>query len=496
MMTNKNTLAIALTALLLPSYAFADGLPLFPIPLPPPVLFDNVLNPIINPDDWQQTAPPTFAGINNTAINIQDLSTKQLQEINAIYAEDLITLAIADKNWQVLNELLAIYGDIPKHDVILHQYATGAILRSQGRQKEAIHTYRGILARQPDLPYVKLDLALMLTEDKQFKEADQLLAELQESGKLTLQAHNIVSDFRKSIKDYQAFKPSMSLNYEATDNVNNASSTQVIEWLGRQWQKNEESLPQTAHGIRYALGVTKQTNLTGNHNFVLDVDGNGVYYWDNKAYNEQSVRVSAGYKYQDIDHSVSVLPFAEQNWLDGEKYVRSTGVSTNYTKSPSPKSQWQVYGSHSQKSYHSPRLAERYDGNTTTLGTNVNYILSRQTMVYGGLDGNVDNTLDKSLASNRYGVRAGISQSFDGGLGVNASVRYAYREFKAPSTLVYNFARQDDEYQAGLSLWHKKIAWQGLRPQANIRYNKIDSNMPAFYSRSGLSYFINIQKDF
>lgn len=482
MMRIKNTYLLIFATALLSCHAFGEELPVFPVPIQP-VIVDNVTNPIMNADDWQSpTAQPP---------NIQ-----HPQQVNLLHIEELITIAITHKNWQALGGLLESYQATPSHDPILYQYAMGAMLRGQGKQKEAINAYRSILAKQSDLPYVKLDLALMLTEDKQFKEADQLLSELEQSGKLTLNAHNIVSDFRKSIAKHQAPKPTFSVNYEATDNVNNASSTQAIEWLGRQWQKNEDSLPKSAHGIRYTLGISKQTNLTGNHNLILDADGDGVSYWDNPAYNEKSLKLSIGYKYQDIDHSVSILPFSEQTWLDGEKYTQNTGINIQNTYAHTPKSQLQSYGSLTRKTYENERLARRYNGNVITLGTSINHFLSRQTMVFGGVDVSIDNTKDLSLASNRYGIRVGATRSFHNGLGISANARYAYRKFKEPDTLVYNFTRKDDEYQLGLRLWHQKIAWQGLRPELNFRYAKVDSNMPAFYSRSGFSSFVNIQKDF
>ncbi|HEZ4407893.1 TPA: DUF560 domain-containing protein [Neisseria meningitidis] len=46
------------------------------------------------------------------------------------------------------------------------------------------------------------------------------------------------------------------------------------------------------------------------------------------------------------------------------------------------------------------------------------------------------------------------------------------------------------------ALWHKKLSWKGFTPQINFRYNKINSNMPAFYSRSGKERFISIEKTY
>ncbi|AHW74475.1 TPA: DUF560 domain-containing protein [Neisseria meningitidis] len=46
------------------------------------------------------------------------------------------------------------------------------------------------------------------------------------------------------------------------------------------------------------------------------------------------------------------------------------------------------------------------------------------------------------------------------------------------------------------ALWHKKLSWKGFTPQINFRYNKINSNMPAFYSRSSKEWFVSIEKTY
>ncbi|EMU1299294.1 DUF560 domain-containing protein [Neisseria gonorrhoeae] len=46
------------------------------------------------------------------------------------------------------------------------------------------------------------------------------------------------------------------------------------------------------------------------------------------------------------------------------------------------------------------------------------------------------------------------------------------------------------------ALWHKKLSWKGFTPQINFRYNKNNSNMPAFYSHSGKGWFVSMEKTY
>ena len=47
---------------------------------------------------------------------------------------------------------------------------------------------------------------------------------------------------------------------------------------------------------------------------------NGIHYWDAQDFNEQSLRLVAGYRWQDIRQDAGLQPFIEQNWLGGARY--------------------------------------------------------------------------------------------------------------------------------------------------------------------------------
>ncbi|WP_308025413.1 surface lipoprotein assembly modifier, partial [Neisseria oralis] len=232
--------------------------------------------------------------------------------------EERINRAVIRQDWDALTDLLAQYRTRPDRDQILYDYALGALRRSQLRHDEAVALYRGIVLRQPDLAYPRFDLGVMLFENKQYREA---AAEL-ERAKPDLQPdmQQLADHYLKAVKDAQSWQPEASLQYEATDNVNSASATEIIEWGGRQWHKTADSLPQSAHGFRYGLGLSREINLGGHHFAYGNLSGDGVHYWDNREFNEQSVNLAAGYKNRSITRSFGIVPFAEQNWLGGSRY--------------------------------------------------------------------------------------------------------------------------------------------------------------------------------
>lgn len=412
-----------------------------------------------------------------------------------VQIEQQIEQAILQQNWQNLDKHLAVYRGLPDFDEILYDYAQGAWLRKQGKQAQAIERYRTILKKNPDLVYVKLDLALMLIENREYARAKQLLDELEQAS-LSSSLIALLSDAKSKLEERERWTPSWSFNYESNDNINNASTDKNITWLGRQWQKDSSSLPISAKGIRYGATLSKEQNIGGNHNMMVEANLAGVAYWDKPNYSERTLKGAVGYKYADINKTWCVTSFAEQNWLGAKPYTQNRGLLLHYGRAIDQSSYFQSFANYTKKSYQELSLANRYNAADLGVGMSVSHRLSNGTLIYGGIDGLRERTIDPEMAFVRSGWHAGVTHDFVGGFGVNASMRYGKKTYDVPSTLVYNFIRQDVEYQPALTLWHKKLTWQGLRPELNIRHLTVESNMPAFYSRQGLSYFVSVEKNF
>ena len=408
--------------------------------------------------------------------------------------EERINRAVILQDWDALTDLLAQYRTRPDRDQILYDYALGALRRSQLRHDEAVALYRGIVLRQPDLAYPRFDLGVMLFENKQYREA---AAEL-ERAKPDLQPdmQQLADHYLKAVKDAQSWQPEASLQYEATDNVNSASATEIIEWGGRQWHKTADSLPQSAHGFRYGLGVSREINLGGHHFAYGNLSSDGVHYWDNREFNEQSVNLAAGYKNRSITRSFGIVPFAEQNWLGGSRYNRSFGAHADFSRRLNVRWRVMLNAGYVRKHYQDHRMAARYDAEMPLAGATLLYTAPKNWLFYGGADWSHDITNEAEQASVRKGVRLGMVKFFSDGLGLRANLRYTRRTFDAPGELVYRFIRKDREYQANASIWHDKIAWKGLVPHLNMRYLRTDSNMSGFYSRRNMQWFVSVEKQF
>lgn len=404
--------------------------------------------------------------------------------------EDMISAAIVAKDWAVLPKLLVDYRTRADHDRTLYHYAQGAYDRAMGRQREAIRHYE-IIAQDESLIYPRFDLAVMYFENKQYRDADALFATLKPL--MPVQISGLIDRYQAAIAKAQRWQPSAGFNFEQTDNVNNASDLRTFEINGATFVRSEDSLPQSANGIRYDVGIDKQHNVAGNHYLYASADVDGVYYWDNRDYDEVSVRGELGYRYRDATRTLSLTPFVGRNWLGGDAYSDQYGTTISLSQRLSPQFQGYVSATHLQRRYDDESTARRYDGYSNDGVAMVMYQPNAQWLYHFGVDTRRERLKDAAESSNRSGVRLGVGY-YGEQLGAQASVRFSQRQFNAPN-FWYDTVRRDHEINASAAVWHNKLSYKGFIPKLNYRYQEIDSNLP-LYDRRSQAWFITIDKQF
>ena len=207
---------------------------------PQPVFFENNTSPK-QPEPQIRTHSKTEnLPVSSITVSEQDSSKNKL--------EKLINYGVVKQRWALLKQVLPLYQQQANYDVTLYRYAKGAMLRAEQEYAEAIALYQQILVDKPELSYPRFDLGVMLFENKQYRQAEMELK--QAKPMLSSQMQQLAERYLQAITERQSWQPDVELQYTQTDNVNNASSQQDIILGGLRFKKDEESLPQKAHGFR------------------------------------------------------------------------------------------------------------------------------------------------------------------------------------------------------------------------------------------------------
>ena len=446
----------------------------------------------------QKIAPPQLAtnAISQSETNSTGSMQLTEQDLRADIklTENLINQALITSQWDLLADLLVVYQTMPLANQNLYRYAQGALLRAHRKHSQAIENYRQILAEQADLDYVRFDYMALLFENRQFKQAQQQIALLQQKP-LELGLQQLIADYQQAIERAQSWQFDGNLQYEKNDNVNNASDQREVQIGNRRFIRNEKSLPQSATGFAYAGSLAKVKNLFGNHFAVGKFGVDGVYYWDNKKYNEERLNAQFGYQYQDVSKTFRLLPRVEFEWFSGDFYNRKYGVLAQYSQWLTPT--WQINGSLARhwRYYVNKSYAETYNGTQNQATLIFSWYPNAQWMIYAGGDWSQQKTRDQEESSIRKGIQIGFSYEWRDWLGFSTDLRYGTRQF-AREHFLFALTRRDKEKQATLKIWSPKLEWHGVMPKLSYQILRVDSNLAQLYQRRNNQLWLEIEKRF
>jgi len=388
---------------------------------------------------------------------------------------------IRQQQWEPLSLLLAEYESHPRADPFLVLYAQGALYRHQKQYLAAIAAFSELLRAQPTLHHVRLDLALMQMEDKQYAEAIKTFDGLVNTPQVPEQVRQLAKAYQQRLQKLYTLDVDFSANYTRNNNVNQASSERTITIGGWQLTRADESMPKVGHGANYGVRLRRPVPLKNRHSLALDLDYSGVHYWDQRDYSEYSVRFTPAWFYQSHQQWVKVGPLYERNWLGGEHYGNRIGAQAEWGRQLQNQHHLIPYFHYAHKQYVSPNLW-RYEGNQYRTGLNwVFRPIPRLRMTLGPSQ-QWDVLNYKPESSRTFALQASSLYRTDNGLNLQASVHAGQRDFYAPHFL-FNITRQDRELSATLGLWYEKFSIFGVSPKLVYQHRRINSNIPALYSR-------------
>ena len=457
--------------------------------------------------DGQQAAP---------VLTQQDLLARP-----QLLARMLLQVLNGPPQSELLADLTSLYAQTPQPDMVLLRRAQGMQARYAGDYARAVQIYRELAAEAPQDMRIRLDLAAMLAEDKQWRESAQLFETVRSEPEVPAEVQNNVRHYLNHIAKQQQWQWSGGLSPSFDNNVNNAPPPHCSPF-GCSRERAEDAV-----GVAYSLGVAKNQPLAGHHNLHVQLDVSGTnYYWSNKsAYDSAYGRLGAGWLWQDARQRLLVMPFYQfqlsgtDNW-DGRKpqnnhtlkmhmWAHAPGLRTEYSRLLTPR--WQLHTALDayRQHYRMDTKAEMYNGwylgesislawratarNTLYAGLNFNQMLPEQSTLRGK---------PNNAAYRRHGIAAGWIHDWDalGGLSTRLNVSFAERRFRGTALNITpqgfpHEQRRDHEIQYSASLWHRNWTILGLTPKLNFSWQHTRSSH-VWAERKSRQVFVELEKQF
>ncbi|MDD0824305.1 porin family protein [Mannheimia sp. AT1] len=416
----------------------------------------------------------------NNANNQQISLTRQelIQQPNLLNSAMLSALAM--NHIENILFLLPIYQQLPQtqQNSEVLQWAKAIEAKADQDYTKAIQLYRNLIASYPEHQIIRMQLAVALFENRETEAAEAQFHKLQ-ADKLPPQITQIITGYLEAISKQDKWNLQGGLTYLNDPNINNApaSGTRYGNWIA---PKRE-----SAQGIGFYFEADKKWSW-GNgffHQFRLNT--NGKYYWNNKKYNEYSLRESIGIGYQTAKQRVTFSPFLEQVWYSGgsrqsesaKRYSNSGGINSHWRYWLTP--QWQAAITYE---YAEQRYTRRQhlDGNYHFVAPSLYFYPNSQQYWFLGANFNRTSTRDLDDSFIRRGISVGWGQEWKNGLLSQLSLSYAKKQYRADMP-IFDLTQRNKEYSVQTSLWHRGLHFWGITPRLTWHYTKVKSNH-SFYS--------------
>lgn len=438
---------------------------------------------------------------------LPEISLSESQVLNALsdeqlaqqpeLTEQLLNAAINQNHAPAIEKFLKIYRTFAHADPILVKFAEAQLTKQSRQYDRAIRLYRDILATQPELTPVRIQLATSLYQDQQDNAAKDQFERALADPALPKDIAGLVNLYRQALDERDDWQLSFGLRYLHEKNITNVSDASGFQWRGIPFTKGEGMKPQSAHGVGYWLAIERDFNLAGAHYLHFDNLLYGKNYWDNHSYDDITNRTTLGYTHKRADTRWSILPFYERQWYGNVRYKWAQGVRLEWSHWLNPNWQLSAAMEYSRDRYHRETLLNGHDklGSLTLL-----WRRTPQQFFYVGGDVTAERTQERRYSYDLLGIRAGWGQEWHWGISSRLALLMAKREYKANfalnQTMTYDKARKDHIYQANLTLWKRDWHLWGITPKLQFNWKRQSSNFADIYSYTDKSANMLIEKTF
>lgn len=349
-----------------------------------------------------------------------------------------------------------------------------------GDYDHAIERYRAVLARNPSLNRVRLDLARAF-----FMDGDYAVAEyhfrLAEAAGLPPQVQANVDKMMDEIKRRKKWTAAASFGLAPSTNINYATTAQTVNIYGTPYQLTQDSQKTSGVGAVGSISASYQAPMTDNTRMVVGGSANGTDYFQHD-YDDNSVNAFLGPRFLIGQASeATVEATATQRWYGGQNYYSGGGARVEAKTTISPRLQIEGAVAVQQLDYSADYSS--YSGPVTNISTAATYGLDAQSFVR--LDAAIihEQTDVAAYRDTQYFIGPNyyreLPQGFIGNLGVTADFAY----FDAPLE-AFGVTRHDTTINCQVGISNRKLNFFGFMPSVTYvhtnRYS--DINLYSFSS--------------
>lgn len=430
-----------------------------------------------------------------SAYTDQDLS--QNQEL----LEKVFLIALIQMDRPALEALVKLYEPMPNRDDSLIDWAKAIIIAPENRD-QAISEMRELLSHFPDNDYMRFQLANFLFFNEEFVAARDQFEKTRTSDKLKEADKQLIDEFIKVIDSKDRWNFSFGATFLNDKNLSNAAPVGTVMVLPNGATISQSSPHEKGQGLSVHVGADKRFSLGGGKYVSLEFGTSAKYYWDNKKYNEASLNFGVGYGMAWKGWNFEVMPNITRRLYAGgssstnnqlKAYYTSYGINASTNTWLKSDLRYSLNYSFDYDKYDRDTTARQQNGVTHSLTNSFTYFTSPKQYWSASLNLAHRNAANDSNSYNRIGANVAWGQEWPFGISSRVNLGVAQRNYTEEDFL--RIRQKNTEYNAGVSLWHKALHYQGLTPRLTWSYHKTDSNIN-LYGYDKHQVFLEFSKTF
>ncbi len=442
------------------------------------------------------------------------LTDEQLLQ-NPQLLEHIFRQALNSNDAELIRALLNTYLRLPQADTLLIHRAQGTLQRLNNQHRAAIRSYTELTKQHPQDIRLRLDLAAIKYENRQWRDAENDFRQLSAEQELPEAVYRNISLYRQRIASHNQWQFQAALSPAYHTNINDAAPRYCL-YNGLICSTDT---PQNAWAVNWQLSAAKNTPLAGNHNlrFRSHIEGNSYYTARQSQYDDAFGRAYLGWHWQDKRQYASLLPFYQAQFSGSSDFTgksvrnrriapymlaHATGIQAAYGRHLT--SRWQIHVSweHYRSRHRENQRAERHNGRQDNLFLSASYRSAPHTALFTSYQYSRFSPQKKTLhnatnnaAYHRHSFGAGWLQHWPQ-IHINSkiSINYAQRRYRGTAAFS-DQSQRNSETTAAVSFNKSDWQWHGFTPSLNWQHQRIRSNQP-WAQRTRKQLFVSIEKDF
>ena len=356
----------------------------------------------------------------------------------------------------------------------------GTIAAKRGDWETAIARFRAMLARDPELPRVRLDLALTYFQARQDGSAAYHFRQALGDDSLPPAARARALAFLDAIRRRRSWSLNGGIALVPDDNINAATSARLVQLFGLPAQLSEDARQTSGVGVSAFVSGGYEARLSPDMRFRINA---GLYTrtYEENQFNDRTLTLRAGprFIFEDFDLRPEVTGRFRE--LGGETYSRAAGLSLSSDWLMAPA--WRLNaGVTAERISYESFLGE---GRNYGVQLGVSHAFGRATLLRADTSFRRETVSREAYSWREYSIAFLAARELPRGFVMSAGPSHRWRHYGGRLPALGPDPRFDRTLAGQIKASNRNIELFGFMPEITIRHERRSSNLDLYdYKRT------------